>query len=85
MRQFRRDDRSLDETIREGFTRTFDQDKAILEAQQRSIGPDPDNVSFPVSTRVDAGPIQGRKLVQTMLAREASPPRRRTERATAAS
>ena len=70
VRQFRRDDRALDETIREGIVRTFDQDKAVLEAQQRAIGPDPDNVAFPVSIRVDAGPIQGRKLVAVMIARE---------------
>jgi len=83
VRQFRRNDPSLDETIREGIIRTFDQDKAILEAQQRAIGPDPDNVSFPVSIRVDAGPIQGRKLVQAMLAREATGGRA-TERTVAA-
>ena len=33
---------------------------------------DPDRVSFPVSIRVDAGPIQGRKLVAAMLEREAA-------------
>ena len=31
--------------IREGIVRTFDQDKAILEAQQRALGPDPDSVA----------------------------------------
>jgi phenylpropionate dioxygenase-like ring-hydroxylating dioxygenase large terminal subunit len=51
--------------------RTFDQDKAILEAQQRAIGPDPDAVSFPVSIRVDAGPTQGRHLLRSMIEREA--------------
>ena len=62
VRQFRLDDRALDDTIREGIMRTFDQDKAVLEAQQRNIGPDPDHAAFPVSIRVDAGPIQGRRL-----------------------
>jgi phenylpropionate dioxygenase-like ring-hydroxylating dioxygenase large terminal subunit len=70
VRQFRRDDRALDETIRDGIVRTFDQDKTVLEAQQRALGPDPDSVMFPVAIRVDAGPIQGRKLVTTMIARE---------------
>jgi vanillate monooxygenase len=70
VRQFRRDDRALDDVIRDGIVRTFDQDKAVLEAQQRMLGPDPDNVAFPVSIRVDAGPIQGRKLVAAMIARE---------------
>jgi vanillate monooxygenase len=71
-RQFHLDDRALDEIIRDGIVRTFDQDKAVLEAQQRVLGPDPDNVTFPVSIRVDAGPIQGRKLIAAMIAREAA-------------
>lgn len=70
-RQFRMDDQALSEVIREGISRTFDQDKAVLEAQQRALGPDPDNVTFPVAIRVDAGPIQGRKLLAAMIAREA--------------
>jgi phenylpropionate dioxygenase-like ring-hydroxylating dioxygenase large terminal subunit len=70
VRQFRRDDRALDDTIRDGIVRTFDQDKLVLEAQQRAIGADPDSVAFPLSIRVDAGPIQGRKLVAAMIARE---------------
>jgi vanillate O-demethylase monooxygenase subunit len=70
VRQFKLDDQELTDYIREGISRTFDQDKDILEAQQRTIGPDPDQVVFPVSIRVDAGPIQGRKLVQAMIARE---------------
>ncbi|MGC2778008.1 MAG: hypothetical protein WA418_20465, partial [Bradyrhizobium sp.] len=41
-------------------------------AQQRTIGPDSDNVSVPVAIQVDGGPIQGRRLVQAMLAREAA-------------
>lgn len=70
VRQFKRDDQELTHYIRAGISRTFDQDKAILEAQQRNIGPDPDRAAFPVSLRIDAGPIQGRKLLQTMIARE---------------
>lgn len=71
VRGFRLDDKELDEIIREGIVRTFDQDKAILEAQQRIIGPDPDNASFPVSIRVDAGPMQGRRLLRSMIERDA--------------
>ena len=70
VRQFRLDDRELTDYIRAGIIRTFDQDKAVLEAQQRAIGPDPDSVAFPVSIRVDAGPMQGRKLLNAMIARE---------------
>ena len=71
-RQFRIDESALDEVIREGIVRTFDQDKVVLEAQQRALGPDPDSVTFPVSIRVDAGPIQGRKVLAGMIAREAA-------------
>ncbi len=70
VRQFRRDDQELTEYIRDGIRRTFDQDKDVLEAQQRIIGPDPDSVNFPVAIRVDAGPIQGRKLVEAAIRRE---------------
>jgi phenylpropionate dioxygenase-like ring-hydroxylating dioxygenase large terminal subunit len=75
VRQFRLDDQELTDYIREGIARTFDQDQAVLEAQQRAIGPDPDNAAFPISIRVDAGPLQGRKLLQAMIAREADAPR----------
>jgi phenylpropionate dioxygenase-like ring-hydroxylating dioxygenase large terminal subunit len=72
VRQFKLDDQELTDYIRDGISRTFDQDKTVLEAQQQAIGPDPDHTSFPVSIRVDAGPIQGRKLLQAMIAREAA-------------
>jgi vanillate O-demethylase monooxygenase subunit len=71
VRGFRIDDKALDDVIRDGIVRTFDQDKAILEAQQRMIGPDPDSASFPISIRVDAGPMQGRRLLRGMIEREA--------------
>jgi phenylpropionate dioxygenase-like ring-hydroxylating dioxygenase large terminal subunit len=71
VRQFSLNDPALDEYIFQGIAKTFDQDKAILEAQQREIGDDPERANFPVAIRVDAGPIQGRKLVAAMLAREA--------------
>ena len=70
VRQFGLTDQALSDYIFAGIAKTFDQDKAILEAQQREIGNDPDRVSFPVSIRVDAGPIQGRKLVAAMLEQE---------------
>jgi vanillate O-demethylase monooxygenase subunit len=59
----------LDAFMLAEIARTFDQDKVMLEAQQRAIGTDPDP-SFPVSIKIDAGPIQGRRLLQAMLERE---------------
>jgi vanillate O-demethylase monooxygenase subunit len=71
VRGFRLDDTALDQIIRDGIVRTFDQDKTILEAQQRALGPDPDGAVFPVSIRVDAGPTQGRRLLRNMIERDA--------------
>jgi len=71
VRQFKIDDQALTDYIRNGIAKTFDQDKTVLEAQQRIIGGDPDRTVFPVSIRVDAAPIQGRKLLASMIAREA--------------
>lgn len=68
-RAFDRDDRELDEFLLGEIYRTFDQDKVILEAQQRMLGVDPPD-AFPVTIKVDAGPIQGRRLLATMLERE---------------
>jgi phenylpropionate dioxygenase-like ring-hydroxylating dioxygenase large terminal subunit len=70
VRQFNIDDQALTDYIRDGITKTFDQDKTVLEAQQRIIGGDPDRTVFPVTIRVDAAPIQGRKLLANLLARE---------------
>ena len=70
VRQFSIDDQALTEYIRDGIRKTFDQDKTVLEAQQRIIGGDPDRTAFPVTIRVDAAPIQGRKLLASLLARE---------------
>jgi phenylpropionate dioxygenase-like ring-hydroxylating dioxygenase large terminal subunit len=74
VRQFKIDDQELTDYIRDGITKTFDQDKTVLEAQQRIIGTDPDHAVFPVSIRVDAAPIQGRKLLASMIAREGEAP-----------
>jgi phenylpropionate dioxygenase-like ring-hydroxylating dioxygenase large terminal subunit len=50
---------------------TFDQDKELLEAQQRSLGTVTDPSSA-VAIKVDAGPIQGRRLLRTLVEREQS-------------
>jgi vanillate O-demethylase monooxygenase subunit len=65
-RAYDRRNAELDEYLFHEITRTFDQDKAVLEAQQRALGPDP-KAAFPFSIKVDAGPIQGRRLLEAML------------------
>ena len=63
VRQFKIDDQALTDYIRDGIAKTFDQDKTVLEAQQRVIGGDPDRAVFPVSIRVDAGADPGPQAV----------------------
>ena len=65
-RNMRLDDVELTNIIRRSITETFDQDKVILEAQQiasdRVGSPDPG-----VVLRIDAGPVQGRRVLGTAL------------------
>jgi phenylpropionate dioxygenase-like ring-hydroxylating dioxygenase large terminal subunit len=65
-RNNRLDDFELDKVILEKGGLTQEQDRAVLEEQQRLIG-DVTDVHFPVSIRVDAGPTLGRRLHETVL------------------
>ena len=69
-RQIRRDDAALTDVIRRSVDETFDQDKVILEAQQReaeAVGTlDPGLV-----LGIDAGPVRGRRALAAALAAEA--------------
>jgi vanillate monooxygenase len=66
-RNNRIDDQQLDAFMLENVARTQEQDRAVIEEQQRLIGDDP-NVRFPVSIRVDAGPTLGRRLHARVIA-----------------
>jgi phenylpropionate dioxygenase-like ring-hydroxylating dioxygenase large terminal subunit len=68
-RSYDLDDAELSDFIQKQTATTFDQDKVILEAQQRSLGPDPEH-AFPVTIKIDSGPILGRRLLATMIERE---------------
>ena len=71
-RNIRRDDRNLTEVIRRSIVETFDQDKAILEAQQ--IESDAFGTTDPgVALKVDLGPIHGRSLLRAALQQEGFP------------
>ena len=71
-RNIRRDDRELTEVIRHSIIETFDQDKAILEAQQ--IESDALGTTDPgVALKVDLGPIQGRSILRAALQQEGFP------------
>ena len=68
-RAYQRHDTELTQFIQQQSSNTFDEDKAILEAQQRSLGATAGSV-FPVALFTDAGPIQARKLIQKWLEKE---------------
>lgn len=68
-RQYQRDDAELTEFIRVQSARTFDEDKVMLEAQQRALGEEGGS-AFPVALVTDAGPIQARRLLQRLIDQE---------------
>jgi vanillate O-demethylase monooxygenase subunit len=68
-RQFRQDSSELTEMLRAGITRTFEEDRQMLEAQQRIL----DGVSLDtrtVYTRADQAPSRARAQVAALIARE---------------
>ena len=72
-RQWERTNTELTELIRKDVIHTFDQDKELLEAQQRVLDSDPSLQAFPVNIKIDAGPILGRRLLETRIAEQPSP------------
>ena len=71
-RQWERENAALTEKIRRDVIVTFDQDKVLLEAQQRELDSDPSLEAFLVNIKIDAGPILGRRLLEERLAAEPS-------------
>ncbi|MES2510389.1 MAG: aromatic ring-hydroxylating dioxygenase subunit alpha [Pseudomonadota bacterium] len=69
-RQYARDDAELTEYIRQQIAETFDQDAEILELQQSSIGAE--GSAFPIALVTDAGPVQARRMLSQLIAREAA-------------
>ena len=68
-RNMRRDDTALTTVIQRSIMETFDQDKTVLEAQQRST--DRIGTAEPgVVLKIDAGPIQGRRVLAAALQQE---------------
>ncbi|HEY8581037.1 MAG TPA: aromatic ring-hydroxylating dioxygenase subunit alpha [Beijerinckiaceae bacterium] len=64
-------DRELTDYIRVEVARTFDEDKLVLEAQQRRMkGAHFD--TFPVTLRADAGAVQARRMLARLLAEQAA-------------
>jgi vanillate O-demethylase monooxygenase subunit len=66
-RNFRLDEPGVTEFLRANVSRTFDEDKDMLESQQRNIGDVADPV-FTIAVKSDVGPTQGRKLLASLIA-----------------
>jgi phenylpropionate dioxygenase-like ring-hydroxylating dioxygenase large terminal subunit len=62
-RNYLLDDAELTEHLQERIYATFNQDVVVLEGQQRSIDA-LGSAEFRLNIRVDAGPIQGRRLLE---------------------
>ncbi len=68
-RNYKLDDPSLTKLLYEGGDRTFNEDVAVLEAQQRSLL---ENPSAPViDINIDNAPLQARRIVEDLIAAEA--------------
>jgi vanillate O-demethylase monooxygenase subunit len=70
-RNFRLDEPEVTEFLRENVRRTFDEDKEMLEAQQRVLGDSDHDPAYKVAVKADAGAVQGRRLLTSMLEAEA--------------
>jgi phenylpropionate dioxygenase-like ring-hydroxylating dioxygenase large terminal subunit len=69
-RNFRLDEPGVTEFLRANVGRTFDEDKDMLESQQRNIGDVAEPV-FSIAVKADAGPTQGRRLLASLIEAEA--------------
>jgi phenylpropionate dioxygenase-like ring-hydroxylating dioxygenase large terminal subunit len=68
-RNFRLDEPGVTEFLRANVGRTFDEDKDMLESQQRNIGDVAEPV-FSIAVKADAGPTQGRRLLASLIEAE---------------
>lgn len=73
-RNFLCDDAGLTARFQQVLAHTFDEDKQILELQQRSIDENPTLHVPNVAIRVDAAPMQGRRMLARFIEREQADP-----------
>ena len=69
-RNFRLDEPEVTEFLRDGVRSTFDEDKEMLEAQQRVLGDLDVDPAYRIVVKADAGAVQGRRLLATRVAAE---------------
>jgi vanillate O-demethylase monooxygenase subunit len=73
-RNYAVDDAHLTKLIADGTTQTFLEDKFVLELQQKAILEQPDARVPKMAIALDAGPIQGRRILAAALDRELADP-----------
>ena len=73
-RNFRLDDDELNDRIYTATAQTFGEDRELLETQDRRLQAE-DMPKIPqMAVKVDKAPIQGRRLLEAMIQREADDP-----------
>ncbi len=71
-RNFRLEEAEVTEFLRDGVRSTFDEDKEMLEAQQKVLGDVDVDPAYRIVVKADAGAVQGRRLLATKVAEEAA-------------
>jgi phenylpropionate dioxygenase-like ring-hydroxylating dioxygenase large terminal subunit len=69
-RNYRRDEQAITTELRDGVTRIFREDEAILEAQQQALAAHPERRM--VNLGIDVGGVRARKLIDRMIAAESA-------------
>jgi len=67
-RNYRLGEQAVTHQLREGVTRIFREDEAILEAQQRAIDDHPDQTFH--NLNIDAGAVYARRLIDALVAKD---------------
>ena len=67
-RNYRLSEQAVTHQLREGVTRIFREDEAILEAQQRAIDDHPEQGFH--NLNIDAGAVHARRLIEALVAQE---------------
>ena len=69
-RNYRLQDQGLTQWLREGVTRVFGEDEAILEAQQQAMLDHPDKEFY--NLNIDAGAMWARRIIDAQIAAEST-------------
>lgn len=74
-RNFKLENAALDTKIHAAVTQTFDEDRALLEVQHQRLMAEGHPQIPQMAVKVDIAPVQGRRVLADMIAREQADPR----------